>query len=121
MITNAPLGGRQIVYFPRLTKSVVHDPWPDHGELLSSFFVQGTLSGVFYPTLRFRLKNGIEYWYFYTPGSAYDPAYAVTILFQTYVNPDGLVGYFGEWFNYVGKGLPFQKVSADNVGEFINS
>ncbi len=97
--------GGVIITAPRSFRRVgmKHDHWPDHAYIysFSSYFF--CASGAVCVAHRFTLADGtgLQYW------GPLLPSEAAAILFldgaSTFRNPDGIVGAFGEWFNFVAR------------------
>lgn len=76
-------------------------------------------SGAFYFAFGFDLLGGAGF--VYPVGPFPDPTTASIFAnsFQTFVNPDGLTGYYGEWFNYVARGSVIDKVTTANLPDWL--
>lgn len=124
MILNSPTGGRTIFYTPRLaTTSVVspHDPWPSHAVIWQGDLFQQSASGAWYIGSSFTLKDGTQFFYFGGGYATFEEGYAAWKAWQTYKNRDGLVGFYGEWWNEVGRSQSNTKVLTTNFLEWYYS
>lgn len=98
-----------------------HDPWTSHAVIYHGLYQFPTASGQYALLESFTLKDLIQWWYPITfrPTSAEALVYQDS--YQNYRAPSGVVGYFGEWFNYYERALPFDKFPNSDLAAFLAS
>jgi hypothetical protein len=91
-----------------------HDPWPSHAVGAFGPVIYECGSGQWVAVEVFQLA-GIIQWYYpfgFYPDS--DSANDAALAWTGYRNSDGLVGYMGQWWNWVGRGMVFDKVATSD-------
>lgn len=99
----------------------LHDVWGAHGSVIPSPNINVAFSGDWYLSMDFTLLDIVTYTYFYAVYPDYDSALQAAGDYAIYVNPDGLVGYVGEWWNFVARQQVFQKIPTSEKISWLNS
>ena len=92
----------------------LHVPWPDNA---AAFLLRGVAqggSGSWYHFEEFALVGGDSFFYVTQKFATYAETQNYFEGYQKFTNPQGLTGYFGEWYNFVDRSNTFEKIpSAD--------
>jgi len=92
---------RIVVSQTLLSRVRLSDKWPDHAVQYVGNFVAGGSPLGYKFIFQFKLKDGTVYNYWSSLFPTYGQAEGQYGNSSDYVNPDGVKGAFGEWFNYV--------------------
>jgi hypothetical protein len=98
-----------------------HDKWPDHCTLFALFDDLKGLSGTNYRFLVTALKSGGYFHYPFWKGTDEELVAYKTATKLVWQSPDGLVGYDGEIWNLLQRGLVFDKVPSSKIIDWLIS
>jgi hypothetical protein len=100
--------------------SGAHDRWGTHAPVAGGIALGTTATGLKVVAAVFTLTDGQIYIYRLTDADVASDVEPYYEAWKDFINPDWLVGYYGQWWNYAGRWDVIEKMTPAQWEQFLS-